>query len=183
MNAAVSWAGLSLVLVAVAAGISWWQDLGLQRQILIAAARALGQLLLVGAALTLIISPGRSIWWSWLWVAAMLGYASTVARPCARHWHPRGRSSSRRSHRMGPITARGFPSRGNPRRASPRCSEMPSLSLRHSARSTSRRQAHSSRSPGLLPGVPRDLTRVLGRTRSLVPSGMLLKRAWGRQAH
>jgi len=43
VNAAVSWAGLalSLVLVAVAAGISWWQDLGLQRQILIAAARAL----------------------------------------------------------------------------------------------------------------------------------------------
>ena len=82
MNAAVSWAGLalSLVLVAVAAGISWWQDLGLQRQILIAAARALAQLLLVGAALTLVISPGRSIWWSWLWVAAMLGYAATVAR-------------------------------------------------------------------------------------------------------
>ena len=82
MNAAVSWAGLalSLVLVAVAAGISWWQDLGLQRQILIAAARALAQLLIVGAALTLVISPGRSIWWSWLWVAAMLGYAATVAR-------------------------------------------------------------------------------------------------------
>ena len=73
MNAPVGWAGLavSLLLVAVAAGISWWQRLGLQRQILIAAARALVQLLLVGAALTLIIAPGRSIWWSWLWVAAM----------------------------------------------------------------------------------------------------------------
>ena len=78
MNTTVSWAGLalSLLLVAVAAGISWWQRLGLQRQILVAAARALAQLLLVGAALTLIISPGRSIWWSWLWVAAMLGYAA-----------------------------------------------------------------------------------------------------------
>jgi putative ABC transport system permease protein len=82
MNNTVNWLGLavSLPLVAVAAGISWWQRLGLQRQILVAATRALAQLLLVGAALTLIISPGRSIWWSWLWVAAMLGYAATVAR-------------------------------------------------------------------------------------------------------
>ena len=82
MTTTVSWAGLavSLLLVAVAAAISWWQRLGLQRQILIAAARALAQLLLVGAALTLVISPGRSIWWSWLWVAAMVGYASVVAR-------------------------------------------------------------------------------------------------------
>ena len=71
---------MSLLLVVVAAGISWWQRLGLQRQILVAAARALAQLLLVGVALTLVISPGRSIWWSWLWVAAMLGYAATVAR-------------------------------------------------------------------------------------------------------
>src|SRR5262249_58012402 len=82
MNDTVSWAGLavSLLLVAAAAGISWWQRLGLQRQILIAAARALVQLLLVGAALTLVISPGRSIWWSWLWVAAIVRYAATVAR-------------------------------------------------------------------------------------------------------
>ena len=43
MNDTVSWAGLavSLLLVAAAAGISWWQRLGLQRQILIAAIRAL----------------------------------------------------------------------------------------------------------------------------------------------
>jgi putative ABC transport system permease protein len=82
MNAPVGWVGLtvSLLLVAVAAGISWWQRLGLQRQILVSAARALAQLLLVGAALTLVIAPGRSIWWSWLWVAAMLGYAAAVAR-------------------------------------------------------------------------------------------------------
>jgi putative ABC transport system permease protein len=64
MNGPVGWAGLavSLLLVAVAAGISWWQRLDLHRQILIAAARALAQLLLVGTALTLIVSPGRSIW-------------------------------------------------------------------------------------------------------------------------
>jgi putative ABC transport system permease protein len=82
MNDTVSWVGLSvsLLLVVVATGISWWQRLGLQRQILIAAVRALVQLLLVGLALTLVISPGRSIWWSWLWVVAMLGYAANVAR-------------------------------------------------------------------------------------------------------
>src|SRR3974390_1689968 len=82
MSTTVSWLGLavSLVLVAVAAAISWWQRLGLQRQVVVAAVRALVQLLLVGAALTLVISPGRSIWWSWLWVAAMVAYAPTVAR-------------------------------------------------------------------------------------------------------
>ena len=43
MNGPVGWAGLavSLLLVAVAAAISRWQHLGLHRQILIAAARAL----------------------------------------------------------------------------------------------------------------------------------------------
>jgi uncharacterized protein (TIGR00245 family) len=86
MNGPVGWTGLavSLLLVAVAAGVSWWQHLGLQRQILISAARALAQLLLVGAALTLVIRPGQSIWWSWLWVAGMLGYAATVAHRRAR---------------------------------------------------------------------------------------------------
>jgi putative ABC transport system permease protein len=82
MSGPVSWAGLavSLLLVAAAAGISWWQRLGLERQIIIAAARALAQLLLVGLALTLVIAPGRSIWWSWLWVVLMLAYAADVAR-------------------------------------------------------------------------------------------------------
>ena len=82
MNGPVSWAGLglSLLLVVAAAGISWWQRLGLQRQIIIAACRALAQLLLVGLALSLVISRGRTIWWSWLWVALMLAYASDVAR-------------------------------------------------------------------------------------------------------
>ena len=59
MRDTVGWLGLavSLLLVAVAAGISWWQRLGLQRQIVVAAARALAQLLLVGAALTLVTQP------------------------------------------------------------------------------------------------------------------------------
>lgn len=82
MNHQVSLSGLltSLALVAVAAVISLWQRLGLERQILWSSARALAQLLLVGAALTLIIEPSRSLVWSWLWVLAMVGYAGDVAR-------------------------------------------------------------------------------------------------------
>jgi putative ABC transport system permease protein len=82
MNGEVSWVGLatSLALVAVAAAISPWQRLGLERQILWAAARALVQLLFVGAVLALLLQPGRSLWWSWAWVAGMILYAGDVAR-------------------------------------------------------------------------------------------------------
>jgi putative ABC transport system permease protein len=82
MNGDVSIGGLatSLALVAVAASISLWQRLGLERQVVWAASRALVQLLLVGAALGLIIEPGRSLVWSWLWVIAMIAYAGDVAR-------------------------------------------------------------------------------------------------------
>jgi putative ABC transport system permease protein len=78
----VSFGGLatSLALVAVAAAISLWQRLGLERQVVWAAARALVQLLLVGAALALVIEPGRTMVWSWLWVVAMVAYAGDVAR-------------------------------------------------------------------------------------------------------
>jgi putative ABC transport system permease protein len=82
MNGQVGWVGLvtSLSLVAVAAAVSLWQRLGLERQVLWAAARALVQLLLVGGALTLLFEPGRSLWWSWAWIAGMVAYAGDVAR-------------------------------------------------------------------------------------------------------
>ncbi|OBI42479.1 ABC transporter permease [Mycobacterium colombiense] len=82
MNGQIGWVGLvtSLILVAFAAGISLWRRLGLERQLLWAAARALVQLLLVGGALTLLFEPGRSLWWSWAWVAGMVAYAGDVAR-------------------------------------------------------------------------------------------------------
>lgn len=82
MNGQVGWVGLatSLILVAFAAGISLWRRLGLERQLVWAAARALVQLLLVGGALTLLFEPGRSLWWSWAWVAGMVAYAGDVAR-------------------------------------------------------------------------------------------------------
>jgi UDP-glucose/iron transport system permease protein len=82
MNGDVGWVGLatSLALVAVAAAVSLWQRLGLERQVIWAAARAVVQLLLVGAALALLLEPGRSLWWSWAWAAGMIAYAGDVAR-------------------------------------------------------------------------------------------------------
>ncbi len=82
MNGDVSYLGVavSLALVAVAAALVWWQRLGLERSILWAAARALAQLLLIGYVLALILSPGRSLWWSWAWLVLMLVYAADVAR-------------------------------------------------------------------------------------------------------
>ena len=70
---------VSLVLVVVAALVSLAWRLGLERSILWAAARALVQLLLVGGVLVLLLAPGVSLWWSWLWVAAMVAYAAWTA--------------------------------------------------------------------------------------------------------
>ncbi|MBA2738289.1 MAG: ABC transporter permease, partial [Nocardioidaceae bacterium] len=80
-GAVVTWTGLavSLLLVGVAAALSVALHLRLEQQVLVAAARALVQLLLVGAALELVIDPDRSLLWSWLWVAAMVVYAAGVA--------------------------------------------------------------------------------------------------------
>jgi putative ABC transport system permease protein len=70
----------SLVLVAVAVGISAWQRLRLGRTILWAATRAAVQLLAVGAALVLVLDPDASIAWSWLWVVAMVAFAGVTVR-------------------------------------------------------------------------------------------------------
>lgn len=86
MSADIGWVGLavSLVLVAVAVALSWQRRLGLERSVLGAAARAIVQLLAVGVALDLLLDPGRSLAWSWLWVAVMLGVAAAVVRWRAR---------------------------------------------------------------------------------------------------
>lgn len=78
----IGWAGLvaSLVLVAVAVAVSIWQGLKLERSIAWAGARAGVQLLAVGFALRLVLDPTASIWWSWLWVAAMILFASFTVR-------------------------------------------------------------------------------------------------------
>lgn len=78
MNAThVGWAGLlgSFVLVVVAIALSFSLRLQLSRSMLWASARAAVQLLLVGFALRLVLDPNASVWWAWLWVAVMIGFA------------------------------------------------------------------------------------------------------------
>ncbi len=80
MNGDVTVVGLlaSLILVAVAAGISRWQRLGLERSILIAVVRASVQLLIVGLGLGLVLAEDAPLIWSWLWVVGILVFAAVT---------------------------------------------------------------------------------------------------------
>lgn len=82
MTADVGFAGLasSLVLVAVAVGLSVVQRLALEGVIVWAAVRAVGQLLVVGAALTLVVAPDAPRVYAWGWVVVMLLVAADVVR-------------------------------------------------------------------------------------------------------
>lgn len=64
------------ILVAIAVGISLWHQLGLERSLLWASLRALIQLLLVGWVLQLIVDPDDPLYWSVLWIAAMVIFAA-----------------------------------------------------------------------------------------------------------
>lgn len=72
---------VSLVLVAVAVVLSAWQRLGLEAPLAWSAARAVAQLLLVGAALAIVIDEDSpAILW-WAWVVVMVAFAAeTVHR-------------------------------------------------------------------------------------------------------
>lgn len=73
-------AGLIVVVVA----ISLWRKLGLERSLIWAALRALGQLLAVGWALQLVVDPDDPLIWSFLWLLVMLCFASwTTAQRAA----------------------------------------------------------------------------------------------------
>jgi putative ABC transport system permease protein len=76
----IGWSGLaaSLVLVGVAVALSFWRRLDLERSIVWASLRAAVQLLLVGLALDFVL--GRTLAWSWAWVAAMVLFAAGVVR-------------------------------------------------------------------------------------------------------
>jgi len=78
----VTWVGLlaSLVLVAVAVGVSVWQRLGLERSIVVAVLRAAGQLALVGVGLGLVLAEDAPLLWSWLWVAGIVGFAAVTVQ-------------------------------------------------------------------------------------------------------
>jgi putative ABC transport system permease protein len=81
-NGYVGWWGLvaSLALVGVAAAISLWQQLGLERSLVWASARAIVQLLAVGALLAVVLSPHVPLAVSWLWVVFMVGFAAETIR-------------------------------------------------------------------------------------------------------
>lgn len=72
----------SLILVAIAVALSLWEHLGLARSILWASTRAMGQMLVIGAGLGLVLAPGVPIAYSWLWVVAMvlIGAATVASR-------------------------------------------------------------------------------------------------------
>jgi putative ABC transport system permease protein len=78
----VTYVGLALsaLLVAIAAAVSWWRGLGLERDMAVATVRAAAQLLTVGAALALVLAPEASLWWSWLWVAGIVAFAGLTVR-------------------------------------------------------------------------------------------------------
>ena len=81
-TAAIGWAGLalSLILVGVAVGLSLWQGLRLEREMLWATGRALVQLLAVGYLLVFIIDDDTPVAWAWVWVIVMLGVAAVTVR-------------------------------------------------------------------------------------------------------
>ncbi|OWY60254.1 hypothetical protein B7486_70160, partial [cyanobacterium TDX16] len=70
----------SLVLVAVAVGLSMWRGLGLERSIVWSCVRALVQLLLVALALAVVVDPEAPIALSWLWVLGMVLFAAVTVR-------------------------------------------------------------------------------------------------------
>ena len=82
MTGTVTVTGLAtaVLLVLVAAVISRWKGLRLEGAILWSAVRATAQLLAVGGALVLLVREQTPLWWSWVWVAAMVAYAGAVAR-------------------------------------------------------------------------------------------------------
>jgi putative ABC transport system permease protein len=81
-SAAIGWSGLvlSLSLVAVAIGLSVWQGLRLERDMLWATGRALVQLLAVGYLLLYVVDPDTPIVWAWVWVVVMICVAALTAR-------------------------------------------------------------------------------------------------------
>jgi len=78
----IGWSGLALsfLLVLVAIVVSLWKQLGLERSIAWAALRAAVQLLAIGLLLQVLLRPGVSILWAWLWVVAMVVIASFTVR-------------------------------------------------------------------------------------------------------
>lgn len=70
----------SLVLVGIAIAISLSQQLRIERRLLWATLRAFVQLIIMGFVLAWLLEPGRSLWYSWGWVAGMVVFAAWTVR-------------------------------------------------------------------------------------------------------
>ncbi|MBM3146925.1 MAG: iron export ABC transporter permease subunit FetB [Actinobacteria bacterium] len=66
---------VALLMVAIAVGLSFWQRLSLERDMLLACVRAFIQLLAIGYVIQLVFSS-RSFWFVLLLVAPMIGFAT-----------------------------------------------------------------------------------------------------------
>jgi len=86
MTGDIGWTGLvtSLVLVGVAVAISLWRRLGLEASMLWSSARAMAQLLVVGALLHVLFQAQHAVAWSWLWVLVMVVFAAVTVQRRAR---------------------------------------------------------------------------------------------------
>lgn len=79
----IGWAGLgvSLAFLGFTLLITGRQRLELNRSIVVAVARSLAQMAVVGAALVPLVDPDTPLAWSWAWVVAIVVFASlTTAR-------------------------------------------------------------------------------------------------------
>ena len=74
----------SAILIVVAVVVSLWRQLGLERSMLWAAVRALGQLIIVGFALQLVVGDDDPLIWSFLWLFVMLCFASWITAQRAK---------------------------------------------------------------------------------------------------
>jgi putative ABC transport system permease protein len=81
-DAAIGWGGLalSLILVAVAIGISLWRGLRLEREMLWATGRAIVQLLGTGYVLVVVIDEDQPVVLAWVWVVVMVSVAALTVR-------------------------------------------------------------------------------------------------------
>lgn len=70
----------SVTLVLLAAGLSWWRGVGVEKSVLWAAFRAAVQLLAVGAVLAVIFTSSGAMVFAWLWVVFMVVVAGETAR-------------------------------------------------------------------------------------------------------
>lgn len=72
--------GASLVFIAIAMALSYSRQLRIEGSIAWSSARAMVQLLLVGAALVVVLDPARPMALAWLWVGVMVVFAAITVK-------------------------------------------------------------------------------------------------------